>query len=143
MADGLLDPDAETQGAPREGVQDVHKVGVVGGEAPMGVHPLKVGAGRVQTCRWRHKHLVRTRLNVSKIADSVSEWPLCFLTSYSSNFIGRVASSESCYMGPQAVANQVDVLQRHVGSFLEATKFKNSDSLKIVKGETYRILLFS
>lgn len=50
VADGLLDPDAEAQRAPREGVQDVHKMRVVGGEAPVGVHPLKVRTGRVQTC---------------------------------------------------------------------------------------------
>lgn len=66
MANGLLDPDAEAQRAPREGVQDVHKVGVVGGEAPVGVHPLEVGTGRVQTCGRRHEHPIRTRLNVPK-----------------------------------------------------------------------------
>lgn len=74
-------------------------------------------------------------------ADIASEWPLYFLTSYSSNFIGRVASSESCYVGAEAVANQVDVLQRHVGGFLEATA-----SLKqcfFDNRETYRILLSS
>lgn len=51
MADRLLDPDAETQGAAGEGVEDVHKVSVVGGEAPVGVHPLKVRTSWVQTCR--------------------------------------------------------------------------------------------
>lgn len=53
MADGLLDPDAEAQGAPCEGVEDVHKVSVVRGETPVGVHPLKVRASWVQTCRQR------------------------------------------------------------------------------------------
>lgn len=66
VANRLLDPDTEAQRAPREGVQDVHKVGIVGGKAPVGVHPLKVGTGRVQTCGRRHKHLIRTRLNVPK-----------------------------------------------------------------------------
>lgn len=53
MADGLLDPDAETQRAPRESVEDVHKVSVVWGETPVGVHPLKVRTSWVQTCRQR------------------------------------------------------------------------------------------
>lgn len=49
MTDGLLDPDAETQGASREGVEDVHKVSVVRRQAPVSVHPLKAWASRVQT----------------------------------------------------------------------------------------------
>lgn len=56
--------------------------------------------------------------------------PPYFLTSYSSNFIGGVASSKSCNVGPEAVANQVDVLQRHVGGFLRGNnKLKNVVSL--------------
>lgn len=44
-----------------------------------------------------------------------------------------MASSETCYVGPQAVANQVDVLQRHVGGFLRGNnKLKND----VVTGET-------
>lgn len=41
-----------------------------------------------------------------------------------------MASSESCNVGPEAVANQVDVLQRHVGGFLRGNnKLINSLSL--------------
>lgn len=53
VAHGLLDSDAEAQRAPGEGVQHVHKVSVVGGEAPVGMHPLKVGTSWVQTCGQR------------------------------------------------------------------------------------------
>lgn len=53
MANRLLNPDAETQGAPCEGVEDVHKVSIIRGETSVGVHPLKVRTGRVQTCRQR------------------------------------------------------------------------------------------
>lgn len=53
MANRLLDPDAEAQGPPREGVEDVHEVSVIRRETPMGVHPLKVRTSWVQTCRWR------------------------------------------------------------------------------------------
>jgi len=49
VAHRLLDADAETQGAPGEGVQHVHKVGVVRGEAAVGVLPLKVWAGWIET----------------------------------------------------------------------------------------------
>lgn len=51
MSNRLLDPDAETKGAPCESVEDVHKVGVIRGEAPVGVFPLKVRTSWVQTCR--------------------------------------------------------------------------------------------
>lgn len=68
---------------------------------------------------------MRTPLSVPKRQPVCPGCPLYFLTSYPSNFIGRVASSESCYVGPQAVANQVDVLQRHVGGFL-----RGNDKLK-------------
>lgn len=51
MANRLLDPNAETQGAPREGVQDVHKVSIIWRETPVGVLPLKVRTSWVQTCR--------------------------------------------------------------------------------------------
>lgn len=51
MADRLLDPDAETQGAPCEGVEHVHEVSIVRREASVCVHPLKVWASRVQTYR--------------------------------------------------------------------------------------------
>lgn len=53
VAHRLLDSDAEAQRAPGEGVQHVHKVSIVGGEAPVGMHPLKVGTGWIQTCRRR------------------------------------------------------------------------------------------
>lgn len=51
MTDRLLDPDAETQGPPCEGVEHVHEVSIVRREAPVCVRPLKVWASRVQTYR--------------------------------------------------------------------------------------------
>lgn len=51
VAHRLLDPNAETQGAPRESVEDVYKVSVVRGEAPVGVLALKVRTSWVQTCK--------------------------------------------------------------------------------------------
>lgn len=57
MTDGLSDPDAETQGASREGVEDVHKASVVGRQPPVSLPPLEVRASRVQTCRPGHFHL--------------------------------------------------------------------------------------
>lgn len=53
VAHRLLDPDAETQGAPREGVEDVYKVSIVWGEASVGVLALKVWTSWIQTCRQR------------------------------------------------------------------------------------------
>lgn len=41
-------------------------------------------------------------------------------TGDSSNFIGCMTASESRHMSPEAVANQVDVLKRHVGGLLES-----------------------
>lgn len=35
-----------------------------------------------------------------------------------------MAASKSCHMSPKAVANQVDVLKRHVGRFLEKSQWK-------------------
>lgn len=53
MADGLLYPDAETQRTPSVGVEDVHEVGVIWREAPVGVFALKVRSGWIQTFRKR------------------------------------------------------------------------------------------
>lgn len=47
----------------------------------------------------------------------MSECSIWF-TSYSSDFIGCMAASKSCHVSPEAVANEVDVLKRHVGGFL-------------------------
>lgn len=57
VTDRLLDPNAETQRASREGVQDVHKVRVVRRQPPVSVRPLKVRTGRVQTCGAGHFEL--------------------------------------------------------------------------------------
>ena len=53
VADRLLDADAEAQAAPCEGVEDVHEVSIIWGQAPVGVLPLKVRTSWVQTCRHR------------------------------------------------------------------------------------------
>lgn len=51
MTDRLLDPDAEPQEVPCEGVEHVHEVSIVRREASVCVHPLKVRASWVQTYR--------------------------------------------------------------------------------------------
>lgn len=49
VPDGPLDADADAQSFPRVGVQDVHEVGVIGGQALLLLHVLKQGPRRVQT----------------------------------------------------------------------------------------------
>lgn len=119
MADGLLDPDAETQGASREGVEDVHKASVVGRQAPVSVHPLKVRASRVQTCILTHQSTDPTQGTQRSSAKVIRNF-----TGYPPDFACRVAAGKSCHMGAEAVANQMDVLSRSIGGFLQSIDIK-------------------
>ncbi|MEQ2218231.1 hypothetical protein XENOCAPTIV_000337, partial [Xenoophorus captivus] len=53
MADGLLYPDAETQGTPSESVEDVNEVGIIWREAPVGMFAFKVRSSWIQAFRKR------------------------------------------------------------------------------------------
>lgn len=115
MADRLLDPDAEAQGAPCEGVEHVHEVSVVRREASVCVHPLKVWASRVQT--YRSEYVITCQsTDLSRGPQEVIR--SCF-TSYPPNFICHVAAGKSGHMSTEAVANQMDVLNRGIGGFLQ------------------------
>lgn len=51
MTNRLLDTNAESQGAACEGMEDVHKVSIIRGEAFVFMFALKVWTSWVQTCR--------------------------------------------------------------------------------------------
>lgn len=53
VAHRLLDPNAETQGTPREGVEDIYKMSIVWREAPVGMFALKVWSSWIQSYRQR------------------------------------------------------------------------------------------
>lgn len=125
MTDGLLDPDAETQGASREGVEDVHKVSVVGRQPPVGMHALKVWASRVQTCRSGRFDMPINRSHPEN-SEVIGKSSLGKLTGYPPDFICGVAAGKSRHMGAEAVANQMHVLCWSIGGFLQGTQRKEA-----------------